>query len=130
MYRDKTIDAVDVIYTEFVSSLTQLATVKRILPAGYTKTRVSESVRTAIYEPSAEAVLEGVAYRLVGAQIFQSMLDASASEHSMRMVAMKNATDNASDLIEDLTLAMNKARQSSDHSRTELRFQQACEAMK
>ncbi len=113
MYRDKTIDAVDVIYTEFVSSLTQLATVKRILPAGYTKTRVSESVRTAIYEPSAEAVLEGVAYRLVGAQLFQSMLDARASEHSMRMVAMKNATDNASDLIDDLTLAMNKARQSA-----------------
>lgn len=113
MYRDKAIDAVDVIYTEFVSSLTQLATVKRILPAGYTKTRVSESVRTAIYEPSAEAVLEGVAYRLVGAQLFQSMLDARASEHSMRMVAMKNATDNASDLIDDLTLAMNKARQSA-----------------
>lgn len=113
MYRDKTIDAVDVIYTEFVSSLTQLATVKRILPAGYTKTRVSESVRTAIYEPSAEAVLEGVAYRLVGAQLFQSMLDARASEHSMRMVAMKSATDNASDLIDDLTLAMNKARQSA-----------------
>jgi F-type H+-transporting ATPase subunit gamma len=48
---------------------------------------------------------------LLGAQIFQAILDAKASEHSMRMVAMKNATDNASDLIDDLTLEMNKVRQ-------------------
>jgi F-type H+-transporting ATPase subunit gamma len=50
---------------------------------------------------------------LVGAQIFQALLDARASEHSMRMIAMKNASDNASDLIDDLTLEMNKARQSA-----------------
>jgi F-type H+-transporting ATPase subunit gamma len=50
-------------------------------------------------------------YRLIGAQIFQALLDARASEYSMRMVAMKNATDNASDLADDLTLEMNKARQ-------------------
>jgi F-type H+-transporting ATPase subunit gamma len=65
------------------------------------------------YEPSTEEVLDGVAYRLVGAQIYQSLLDSRASEHSMRMLAMKNATDNASDLIDDLTLEMNKARQSA-----------------
>ena len=52
-----------------------------------------------------------VAVRLVGTRLFQAHLDAAASEHVMRMVAMKNATDNAGDLIEDLTLAMNKARQ-------------------
>lgn len=112
-YREKQIDAVDVIYTEFVSSMSQVATVARILPAGFVETEVTDSVRTAQYEPSIEAVLEGVAYRLVGAQIFQAMLDARASEHSMRMIAMKNATDNASDLIDDLTLAMNKARQAA-----------------
>ena len=50
-------------------------------------------------------------YRLTGARLFQALLDARASEHSMRMMAMKNATDNASDLVDDLTLAMNKARQ-------------------
>lgn len=113
MYRDEAVDAVDVVYTEFISSLTQQATVKRILPAGYTETDVRDSIRTAVYEPSTEAVLEGVTYRLIGAQIYQAMLDARASEHSMRMVAMKNATDNASDLIDDLTLAMNKARQAA-----------------
>lgn len=112
-YRDGTIDAVDVIYTEYLSSLTQHPRVQRILPAGYNEMPVSESVRTATYEPSSEAVLDGVAYRLVGAQIFQAMLDSRASEHSMRMIAMKNATDNASDLVDDLTLEMNKARQSA-----------------
>ncbi len=48
---------------------------------------------------------------MVGARLLQALLDARASEHSMRMMAMKNATDNASDLVDDLTLAMNKARQ-------------------
>lgn len=105
------IDAVDVVYTEFVSSLSQVPTVERVLPAGFKKTAVSQDISTALYEPSVEAVLDAVTYRLVGAQIFQAMLDARASEHSMRMVAMKNATDNANDLIDDLTLAMNKARQ-------------------
>ena len=56
-------------------------------------------------------MLDAVAYRLVGARLYQALLDARASEHSMRMLAMKNATDNATDLADDLTLAMNKARQ-------------------
>lgn len=105
------IDAVDVIYTEFVSSINQTAIVKRILPAGYTEIEVSENVRDALYEPSPQAVLDGVAYRLVEAQIFQALLDAKASEYSMQMIAMKNATDNASELVDDLTIAMNKVRQ-------------------
>lgn len=113
LYQTKQVDAVDIIYTDFISSLTQTATTQRLLPAGYQKTKVSDSVRTALYEPSVEAVLDSVAYRLIGAQIYQAMLDARASEHSMRMVAMKNATDNANDLIDDLTLAMNKARQAA-----------------
>jgi F-type H+-transporting ATPase subunit gamma len=107
------IDAVDVVYTRFMSSISQTVETKRILPAGFEATEVSEQVREAIYEPSAEAVLEGVAYRLVEAQLFQALLDAKASEHSMRMMAMKNATDNAEELVDDLTLAMNKARQGS-----------------
>lgn len=105
------VDAVDMIFTEFVSSMTQTPTVQRLLPAGYTRVQVSDVVREAKYEPSVKVVLEGVVTRLVEAQLFQALLDARASEHSMRMIAMKNATDNASDLVDDLTLAMNKARQ-------------------
>lgn len=107
------VDAVDIIYTEFVNSMTQTAKIQRVMPAGYEVTEVRDEIREAEYEPDLETVLDGVAYRLVGAQIFQAMLDAKASEWSMRMIAMKNATDNASDLADDLTLEMNKARQSA-----------------
>ena len=105
------VDAVDVVFTDFISSMTQTPSVKRVLPAGFQATEVGSFVREARYEPSLDDVLDGVAHRLVGAQIYQTLLDARASEHSMRMMAMKNATDNASDLADDLTLAMNKARQ-------------------
>ena len=106
------IDAVDVIYTRFISGMHQEVDIKRVLPAGFEQTEsVSEAVSTAEYEPDTDTVLNAVTYRLVGAQIFQCYLDARASEHAQRMVAMKNATDNANDLVEDLTLAMNKARQ-------------------
>ncbi len=105
------VDAVDVVYTKFVNSITQTPAKIRVLPAGYTETEVSDDIREAQYEPSLEAVLEGATYRLISAQIYQAILDAKASEWSMRMLAMKNATDNASDVIDDLTLAMNKARQ-------------------
>lgn len=105
------VDAVDVIYTEFITSLNQKPKVLRVLPAGSDEVEPTATSAGVTYEPSTEEVLDGVAYRLVSAQIFQALLDARASEHSMRMIAMKNATDNASDLVDDLTLAMNKARQ-------------------
>jgi len=105
------VDAVDIIYTDFISSIQQVPKVQRVLPAGFDPAIEIGAARDALYEPSTEEVLDGVAYRLVSAQIFQALLDARASEHSMRMIAMKNATDNASDLVDDLTLEMNKARQ-------------------
>jgi len=76
------VDAVDVIYTEFISSITQKVTQKRVLPAGFRETEVANEVREALYEPDIETVLDGVAYRLIGAQIFQALLDAKASEYS------------------------------------------------
>ncbi len=112
-FRKGSVDAVDIVFTEFITSVRQEAKVQRILPAGYEKTEVSQAVRTAEFEPSAEEVLEAVAYRLIEAQVYHALLTARASEYIMRMLAMKNATDNANDLIDDLTLAMNKARQSA-----------------
>ena len=105
------VDAVDIIYTEFISSLHQTPKVLRVLPAGADDSMEKPASGDATYEPSTDEVLNAVAYRMVSAQLFQALLDARASEHSMRMIAMKNATDNASDLVDDLTLAMNKARQ-------------------
>lgn len=107
------VDAVDIVYTDFVSSMVQEAKIIRVLPAGFEPVTEPRVARDVMYEPSTEDVLNGIAYRLVGAQIFQALLDSRASEHSMRMMAMKNATDNASDLVDDLTLEMNKARQSA-----------------
>lgn len=112
-FKDGTVDAVDIIYTEYASSLLQDARTIRILPAGFNPVDETSVQTEAIYEPSVGEVLNGIVYRLIGAQLFQALLDARASEHNMRMLAMKNATDNASDLIDDLTLEMNKARQSA-----------------
>ena len=113
MYESGEIDAADIIYTDFVSSMTQVATTMRLFPAGFEEVDVPEYVREAKYEPSIDRVLDDAAYRLSASQAHQAFLDARASEHSMRMLAMKNATDNASDLVDDLTLAMNKSRQAS-----------------
>lgn len=109
---DGTVDAVDLVYTDYVNSVVQKAVVQRVLPAGegVIETTAAQDVT---YEPSTEEVLDGIAFRLVGAQLFQALLDSRASEYSMRMMAMKNATDNATDLIDDLTLEMNKVRQSA-----------------
>ncbi len=110
---DGEVDAVDVVYTEFVSSITQTPKVERLLPAGRAVEADGTLPHEAEFEPDVETVLETTVYRLVGAQLFQALLDAKSSEWSMRMMAMKNATDNASDLVDDLTLAMNKARQAA-----------------
>lgn len=113
LFADGEVDAVDMVFTDFVNSVTQVAKTERLLPAGAIEEPESDELREALFEPDAETVLTSVVYRLVNAQLFQAFLDARASEHSMRMIAMKNATDNASDLIDDLTLAMNKARQAA-----------------
>ena len=115
MFERGEVDAVTLVYTKFVSSISQVAEMERLLPAGtqtsVDPTEVSNNVADAKFEPSPAEVLDVVANRLVAARLLQALLDARASEHSMRMLAMKNATDNASDLVDDLTLAMNKARQ-------------------
>lgn len=107
------IDAVDVIFTDYINSLKQDPQMQRILPAGFEETEVSQAVSSADFEPSAEVVLQNAAMRLIEVQLFQAMLDAKASEYSMRMIAMRNATDNATNLIDDLTLEYNNARQAA-----------------
>ena len=115
MFEGGEVDIVTIVYTDFVSSVLQQASWIRLLPAGTEvmsdPSLIPNTVKDARFEPSVPELLDAVTYRLVGARLFQALLDARASEHVMRMVAMKNATDNAGDLIEDLTLAMNKARQ-------------------
>ncbi len=114
MYRDKSTDNVRLFYTQFKSNLVQLATDMSLLPARFEATgEDGTNLNNTTFEPSIEAVLDSVTDRLIEVQIWQALLESLASEHSMRMLAMKNATDNASDLIDDLTLAFNTARQAA-----------------
>lgn len=114
MFESGAVDAVDVIFTRFVSSMTQNAEVVRLFPAGFVPTdEVSDSVKEAKFEPDPRKIIDDIAYRLISARLYQALMDSRASEHSMRMLAMKNATDNASDLVDALTLEMNKQRQSA-----------------
>lgn len=112
-YIDGRSDAVDIITTKFVNSFTQTAVSQPLLPAVFETTKVSYDIQQSEFEPTLEEVLEGATLRLLEAQLYQAVLDARASEHSMRRVAMKNATDNASELVDDLTLEMNKVRQAA-----------------
>jgi F-type H+-transporting ATPase subunit gamma len=104
-------DAVEVIYTHYISTVNQVVKIKRLLPIE--KPEVEQKFTPIEFEPSVGFVLDQTVMRLIEVQVFQAMLDGFASEHSMRMLAMKNATDNAGDLADDLTLAFNNARQAS-----------------
>lgn len=113
LFTDQKVDKVDVIYTHFYSSINQQPKMLHLLPAGFAETEVSKELALAEFEPSVGAVLDATAKRLVDAQLWQALLESVASEESMRMLAMKNATDNATELVDDLTLAFNNARQAS-----------------
>lgn len=112
-FLNKEFDAVDIVYTDFISSINQRPSVARLLPAAFNDVNLPTHLEDAVFEPSPNAVLEEVTERFIEVTLMQYMLEAAASELSSRMLAMKTATDNASDLIDDLTLAMNSARQAS-----------------
>lgn len=117
-YTDGEADEVRLIYTLFKSNISQVAQSTKLLPAsidGFTGENAAQPGAHLIsnFEPNVETVIEQVTTRLVEAQLWQAVLESLASEHSMRMLAMKNATDNAKELIDDYTLELNTARQSA-----------------
>lgn len=109
-FRDQNVDEVRVLFTKFVSQLNQTATAQVLLPA-HPEGVEGKAQLVSNFEPDVETVLDNTAVRLIEAQLWQAVLESLASEHSMRMMAMKNATDNANDLIDDYTLEYNTARQ-------------------
>lgn len=111
-YVDEKIDAVSLLYTQFKSNLVQTATNLQILPAPVIDGADDELI-ISNFEPDVETVVAEVTTRLIEAQIWQAVLESLASEHAMRMMATKNATDNANDLIDDYTLELNTARQAA-----------------
>jgi F-type H+-transporting ATPase subunit gamma len=109
-YTTQQVDAVYVIYAQCISTVVQRVVVEPLLPVVPAELRTQEAVGY-IYEPNSLTVLSALLPRFVEMQLYHFLLEAIASEHSARMVAMRNATDNANEMVEDLTLAMNKARQ-------------------
>jgi len=109
-FRSERFDEVHVIFTDFVNTLIQRPTVQQILPVVPAETTATMPPDY-IFEPSVEAVLEQVLIGFTEVQILQAMYESIASEHSARMVAMRNATEAANELVDELTLTYNKARQ-------------------
>jgi F-type H+-transporting ATPase subunit gamma len=109
----RTYTRVDVVFSRFVSTLVQRPEKLQILPIEPSEDTEGIPGNQFIFEPSASAVLERLLPRYVATRLFQAVLEAKASEESSRMVAMKNATENAEDLIEDLTISYNKVRQAN-----------------
>lgn len=117
------IDRVFIAYTDFRSAVSQVPLVSQLLPAipeevlpaqesHRDETTTSYEMDTGIlFEPDPKQVLDALLPRLIDALLYQALLESSASEHSARMLAMRNATDNATDMLRDLTLTYNQARQ-------------------
>jgi len=112
-YLDGTYSAIDLVFPRFVSTLVQRPNLDRLLPVEPTVDTEGIPGNQFIFEPNPEAVLRQILPRYVATRIYQAVLELTASEQSSRMVAMKNATENAQELIEDLTLTYNKVRQAN-----------------
>jgi len=110
-YTNDRFDRLMIGYTRFVNSMKQEAVMEQLLPLSGERMGAPESVWDYLYEPEAKAVLDQVMTRYIEAIIFQAVAENMASEQSARMVAMKAASDNAADLIDELTLIYNKNRQ-------------------
>lgn len=105
------VDEVYMIYTNFINTIKQEAHVEKLLPVQPAEASAGMAPDY-IFEPSPEEVLSRVLFGFTEVQVLQAIYESLASEHSARMVAMRNATDAAGELIDDLTLTYNKARQS------------------
>ena len=126
-YDEGSIDTVEVAYTSFVNTLTQEPEVVQLLPFADLETMLAtlharfgspddqmiKDSREILFEPGREEILSELATVYVKQEIYQLILESQASEHSARMVAMKNATDNAGNLVDELTLQYNRARQAA-----------------
>jgi F-type H+-transporting ATPase subunit gamma len=123
LYNTEKVDQVDMLFTFFESTLSQKPIIRTLLPVGdLSVIGASQEEASSLagymkgateftFEPSSSAVLEAMIPHYLNYEVYQVLLEARASEHSARMVAMKNATDNANQLIKDLTLQYNKTRQ-------------------
>ena len=110
-YGQRTFDAIYVIYNEFKSVIQQRIVVERLLPIQQLNTSHSQHAIDYIYEQPPDEIFNSLIPRYVEVQVYRALLESTAAEHGARMTAMEAATNNATDLIDALTLSMNRARQ-------------------
>lgn len=97
----------------FVNTMTQTPTIKQLVPLDAAKDEVLQHRWDYIYEPDARQLIEGLVTRYLESQVYQAVVENTACEQAAKMIAMKNATENAGDLIDELELVMNNARQAA-----------------
>ncbi len=112
-YSDGSVDRLYLAYNDFVNTMTQKPTIDQLLPLPPSEDAQPNHDWDYLYEPSAHEILDHVLSRYIESLVYQGALENLASEHAARMVAMKSASDNANDLIDELTLVYNKARQAA-----------------
>ncbi|MEL7046656.1 MAG: F0F1 ATP synthase subunit gamma, partial [Pseudomonadota bacterium] len=112
-FEEGRIDKLFLVSNEFVNTMTQNPTVAQILPLLSDESEDMAHHWDYIYEPEARELLDGLLTRYIESQVYQSVIENAACEQAARMLAMKNATDNAGDLIDELELVYNKARQAA-----------------
>ena len=110
----KKYDRIELVYNQFKNAAVQIQTTEQFLPVEMMKKMLAQSTNyDFIYEPSKEYIIRELIPRSLKIQLYKAMLDSNAAEHGARMTAMHQATDNATDLLGDLTLQYNKARQAT-----------------
>lgn len=112
MFNDETFDEIYIIYSHYVSAIQQDVVEKKVLPLT-DLSNASTKLTSYEFEPSAEEILDVLLPQYAESLIYGALLDSKASEHSARMTAMKNSTDNAKEIIGDLSLVYNRARQAA-----------------
>ncbi|MEO6820354.1 MAG: ATP synthase F1 subunit gamma [Ginsengibacter sp.] len=108
-----TIDAVDLVYSEFKNAGTQRFVAEPFLPVAKTVRKKGESQADFIFEPGKDVLIEELMPKILNTQLYKAILDANASEHGARMTAMDKATDNAQELLKELKISYNRARQAA-----------------
>ena len=112
-YREQKVDRVYLVHNDFINTMVQKPVIEQLLPLPPTDDEEVRDIWDYIYEPDAETLLNSVMVRYIEALVYQGVLENLASEHASRMIAMKSATDNAGELIDELNLVYNKARQAA-----------------
>ena len=112
-FAEERIDRLDIIANEFVNTMTQRPAIKQLLPLPPLEAEEFSHRWDYLYEPDARELIEGLAERYIESLVYQAVVENTACEQAARMIAMKNATDNAEEIVSALTLLYNNARQAS-----------------